>query len=132
MAFLFIKYMGLNCFGFLFQLIVLVLIEIFENNILFIVFYLNFEKIIKFYIIFPKHLLQPQPQFPLLLPLLSLLRPSKSKSRMLVFVARFVSFAELSTESKNTHKISCDIFPSFSTKYFKISAKGILSSFETF
>jgi len=68
----------------------------------------------------------------MLLLLLSFESPSKSNSKMFVFVARFVSFAELKTESKNTHKISCDIIPSFSTKYFKISAKGSIYPFDFF
>lgn len=52
-------------------------------------------------------------------------KPSKSRSKMFVFVARFVSFAELKTDSKNTHKKSDVIdFPPFSTNSYIFSAKG--------
>ena len=49
---------------------------------------------------------------------------------MFVLVAKFVSFEELKTESKNTHKISCDIIPSFSPKYFKLRPKDKKFSFD--
>lgn len=45
--------------------------------------------------------------------------PSKRRSKMFVLVARFVSLLELKTESKNTHKKSCDIvFPPFQQKFY--------------
>ena len=58
---------------------------------------------------------QLQPHVLEKLLLFVLARPNSSSNKMLVFVAKLVSFDELKTDNKNTNKNSCVIFLSFST-----------------
>lgn len=67
-------------------------------------------------LLFPKQRRQPQ-LFPKKLSLFEFESPKRSKSKMLVLVARLVSFWELSTDKRKTHKNSCVIIKSpFSQK----------------
>jgi len=68
----------------------------------------------------------------LLLLLFELKSPRSSKSKMFVFVAKFVSLFELRAESKNTNKNSCDINLSFKTKNLFVSAKATKFAFDFF
>lgn len=94
----------------------LIFIIIFSKNQLFFDIFLIllkfFDYFFKFhYFLFYKFLKQLQPLVVIVFELLlfEFDNPKSNKSKMFVFVAKFVSFDELNTESKNTHKNSCVI-----------------------
>lgn len=94
----------------------LIFIIIFSKNHLFFDIFLILLKFFDYfsnfdYFLFYKFLKQLQPLVVIVFELLlfEFDNPKSNKSKMFVFVAKFVSFDELNTESKNTHKNSCVI-----------------------